>query len=95
MFLRAVEAELRRRSPGAPRGARFGAVAFEHRAGSFLNDSFHLHMPVTDGVFAATWGRLSQSHDLEKEEQSLEVLLKMIRRRWLMVFPVRHQPSYS
>ena len=32
ILLRAVETVLRRASPGAPAGARFGAVVFVHRA---------------------------------------------------------------
>jgi len=34
VFLRAVETTIRQRSPDAPAGARFGAVAFVHRFGS-------------------------------------------------------------
>jgi hypothetical protein len=37
VFLRAVETTIRHRSPGAPPDARFGAVAFVHRFGSYLN----------------------------------------------------------
>jgi hypothetical protein len=40
VFLRAVETTLRQRSPGAPPGARFGAVAFVHRFGSYLNPPY-------------------------------------------------------
>jgi hypothetical protein len=53
VFLRAVETTLRQRSPGAPRAARFGAVAFVHRFGSFLNSHVHFHVVVTNGVFSA------------------------------------------
>ena len=53
VFLRAVESTLHKRSPGAPRSARFGAVAFVHRFGSFLNSHVHYHVLVTDGVFSA------------------------------------------
>ncbi len=53
IFLRAVETPIRQRSPGAPAGARFGAVAFVHRFGSYLNSHVHLHVVVTDGVFSA------------------------------------------
>lgn len=41
IFLRAVETTLRQRSPSAPPGARFGAVAFVHRFGSYLNSHIH------------------------------------------------------
>jgi hypothetical protein len=37
VFMRAVETTLRKRSPGAPAAARFGAAAFLHRSGSSLN----------------------------------------------------------
>jgi hypothetical protein len=41
VFLPAVETTLRQRSPAAPPGARFGAVAFVHRFGSYLNSHVH------------------------------------------------------
>jgi hypothetical protein len=53
VFLRAVETTIRQRSPGAPNDARFGAVAFVHRFGSYLNSHVHFHVLVTDGVFSA------------------------------------------
>jgi hypothetical protein len=52
VFMRAVNTAVRKHSPGAPRDASFGAVAFLHRAGSFLNEHPHMHSAVTDGVFA-------------------------------------------
>jgi hypothetical protein len=54
VFLRAVETSVRRHSPDAPRDARFGAVAFVYRFGSFLNSHVHYHVLVTDGVFSPT-----------------------------------------
>jgi hypothetical protein len=53
VFLRAVQTTIRQRSCDAPAGARFGAVAFIHRFGSYLNSHVHYHVLVTDGVFAA------------------------------------------
>jgi len=53
VFLRAVETTIRQRSPGAPSTARFGAVAFVHRFGGYLNSHVHFHVLVTDGVFSA------------------------------------------
>ncbi len=53
VFLRAVETTVRQNSPDAPVGARFGAVAFVHRFGSYLNSHVHFHVLVTDGVFSA------------------------------------------
>ena len=52
VFLRAVETTIRQQSSGAPPGARFGAVAFVHRFGSYLNSHVHFHILVTDGVFS-------------------------------------------
>ena len=37
----------------SPPGARFGAVAFVHRFGSYLNSHVHFHVIVSDGVFSA------------------------------------------
>jgi len=51
VFLRAVETTVRQRSPSAPPDARFGAVAFVHRFGGYLNSHIHYHVLVTDGVF--------------------------------------------
>ena len=31
------------RSPGSPADARFGAVAFVHRFGGYLDSQFHYH----------------------------------------------------
>ena len=45
VFLRAMETTIRQRSPGAPPDARFGAVAFVHRFGSYLNS--HVHSGTT------------------------------------------------
>ncbi len=53
VFMRVVETSLRKCSLGAPRDARFGAVAFLHRSGSSLNEHTHFHSAVTDGVFAS------------------------------------------
>ncbi len=54
IFLRAVEAAVRRASPEALTGARFGAVAFVHHFGAALNGHTHFHCLITDGLFAAT-----------------------------------------
>jgi hypothetical protein len=51
IFLRAVEALLRERSPDAGPRAKIGAVAFTHRFGSFLNEHIHFYCVVIDGVF--------------------------------------------
>jgi hypothetical protein len=45
VFLRALETTLRQCSPGAPADARFGAVAFVHRFGSYLDS--HVHSRAT------------------------------------------------
>ena len=51
--MRYLESTIRQRSPGAPASARFGAVAFVHRFGSYLNSHVHYHVLVSDGVFSA------------------------------------------
>jgi hypothetical protein len=51
IFLRVVERHLQQTTPGAARGARFGAVTFVHRFGASLNRHVHLHCCVIDGVF--------------------------------------------
>ena len=43
VFMRAVKTTVRQRSPGAPADARFGAVAFVHRFGGYLDSQFHYH----------------------------------------------------
>lgn len=50
VVLRVLETRLRECSPGAPAGARFGAVTFFQRFGSALNAHLHLHICVIDGV---------------------------------------------
>jgi Putative transposase len=52
--VRAVRAELRRQSAGAPRegGAELAAVSFPQRFGSALNPHFHYHLLAIDGVFS-------------------------------------------
>jgi len=87
IFLRAVETTIRQSSPGAPAGARFGAVAFVHRFGSYLNSHVHFHVLVTDGVFSAGDDGEAVFHpavDLEREDIA-EVQKKMRQRglRWL------------
>jgi len=51
IFLRVVEAHLRRSSPGASARARFGAVSFVHRFGAALNRHLHYHCCILDGAF--------------------------------------------
>jgi hypothetical protein len=51
IFLRVVEAHLRRSCPGASAQARFGAVSFVYRFGASLNRHLHYHCCILDGVF--------------------------------------------
>jgi hypothetical protein len=84
VFLRAVETTLRRRSPGAPPGARFGAVAFVHRFGSYLNSHVHFHVLVTDGVFSGDDADGAEFHPaLELDTADIATVQKKIRRRGL------------
>ena len=87
VFLRAVETTIRQNSPDAPPGARFGAVAFVHRFGSYLNSHVHFHMMVTDGVFSAGDDGAAIFHpavDLDQDDH-LAVQKKIRHRglRWL------------
>jgi len=90
IFLRAVQTELRRCCPDAPGSARFGAVGFEHRAGAFLNDNYHWHVEVTDGVFAddgCGGAEFFEAHDLSPERVlRIEAAIRRRVIRWL----VRH-----
>ena len=87
VFLRAVETTIRQNSPDAPPGARFGAVAFVHRFGSYLNSHVHFHVIVTDGVFSAAGdGTAVYYPALELDQDDyLAVQTKMRHRglRWL------------
>jgi hypothetical protein len=51
IFLRVVEAHLRRSCPGASAQARFGALSCVHRCGASLNRHIHYHCCILDGVF--------------------------------------------
>ena len=87
VFLRAVETTIRQNSPDAPPGARFGAVAFVHRFGSYLNSHVHFHVIVTDGVFSTGAEDTAVFHPAVHLDQAdyLAVQKKMRHRglRWL------------
>ncbi len=55
IFIGSIQRELRRSA--APVGARIGAVGFLQRFGSALNEHWHYHCCVSDGVFAAADGK--------------------------------------
>ncbi len=87
VFLRAVETTVRQNSPDAPAGSRFGAVAFVHRFGSYLNSHVHFHVLVTDGVFSPDDDGRAVFHpavNLDADDY-LAVQVKMRHRglRWL------------
>jgi len=84
VFLRAVETTLRQRSPGASRDARFGAVAFVHRFGSYLNSHVHFHVLVTDGVFSDDGEGGAELHRAtELDTSDIAAVQAKIRRRGL------------
>jgi hypothetical protein len=84
VFLRAVETTLRQCSPGAPAGARFGAVAFVHRFGSYLNSHVHFHVLVTDGVFSDDGEGGSEFHPAtDLDTCDIAAVQAKIRRRGL------------
>jgi hypothetical protein len=84
VFLRAVETTIRQRSPGAPPGARFGAVAFVHRFGSYLNSHVHFHVLVTDGVLSADGDGGAEFHPAtELDTADFQAVQTKMRRRGL------------
>jgi hypothetical protein len=84
IFLRAVETTLRKQSPGALAGARFGAVAFVHRFGSYLNSHVHFHVLVTDGVFSSgADGEAVFSPALDLDNDDFRAVQTKMRRRGL------------
>ncbi len=95
VFLRAVETTIRQNSPDAPPCARFGAVAFVHRFGSYLNSHVHFHVLVTDGVFSAGDDGAAIFHsavDLDQDDH-LAVQKKMRRRGLCWLHRHRHLDS--
>jgi hypothetical protein len=84
IFMRALETILRRNSPSAPPGSRFGAVAFVHHFGSSLNEHIHFHCIVTDGVFSEGHDGEALFHEATSlTEADIEALGQKIRRRSL------------
>ena len=87
VFLRAVETTVRQRSPGATPGDRFGAVAFVHRFGGYLNSHVHYHVLVTDGVFSADGEGGAVFHpacDLDVADfQAVQTKIRKRGLRWL------------
>ena len=87
IFLRALETELRRVSPGAGPKARFGAVSFLHRFGATINPHFHYHCCVLDGVFAPDASgavRFYEATDLSQAR--IDAVQAKVRRRVLKAF---------
>jgi hypothetical protein len=85
VFLRAVETTLRQCSPDAPPGARFGAVAFVHRFGSYLNSHVHFHVLVTDGVFSEDGAQFHPATQLEAADvQAVQTKMRRRGLRWLL-----------
>jgi hypothetical protein len=66
IFLRALRAELRDASPGAPdavRDAQLGAISFPQRFGSSLNPHYHYHLLALDGVISGDVERGVRFHE--------------------------------
>ena len=87
IFLRVVEAHLRRSSPGASAQARFRAVSFVHRFGASLNRQIHYHCCILDGVFDPIEEgpvQFRQASALAPEEVAL--IEEQVRRRVLRCF---------
>ena len=87
IFLRALETELRRVSPGAGPKARFGAVSFLHRFGGAINANFHYHCCVLDGVFALdAAGTVRFYEAIELTQERIDAVQGKVRRRVLKAF---------
>jgi len=87
IFLRVVEAHLRKSCPGASARARFGAVSFVHRFGASLNRHLHYHCCILDGVFEplpAGGVQFRQASALTRE--AADVIEAQVRRRVLHWF---------
>ena len=85
IFLRVVEAHLRKSCPGASAQARFGAVSFVHRFGAALNR--HLIRRILDGLFdplQAGGVQFRQASALAPE--AVAVIEQQVRRRVLRWF---------
>jgi len=84
VLLRAVETTIRHRAPGAPTKARFGAVAFVHRFGSYLNIHVHFHILVTDGVFSSDGDEGANFHPaLGLSDEDIAAVQRKMRHRGL------------
>jgi hypothetical protein len=91
IFLRAVETAIRDACPHAPPKATFGAVCFLHRAGSFLNEHFHYHCIITDGLFApGTDGEAEFFEAADLDQTHIDRLTETLRRRILLAMVRRN-----
>ncbi len=86
IILRIIEQTLRECSPGAPLGARTGAVSYLHRFGSALNAHLHYHCCLIDGVFAETDQGLQFFEASALTDEVLERVQETIRKRLLRLF---------
>ena len=87
IFLRVVEAHLRKSCPGASAQARFGAVSFIHRFGAALNRHLQYHGCILDGLFnplEAGGVQFRQASALAPE--AVAVIEEQVRRRVLRWF---------
>ncbi|MGH8252059.1 MAG: transposase [Steroidobacteraceae bacterium] len=81
--LRTIETAVRRACLDAPRAAHCGGVAFVQRSGSALNAHTHLHLCVTDGVFALDPEGALRFHRAALDARSAQVVQRQIRGRVL------------
>ncbi len=90
IVLRALEAKLKQRCPGAPAAARLGAVTFIQRFGSALNRHTHLHCCVIDGLFSQDEdGNLCFHPATELDEDDVAAVQGVVRQRVLRLFERR------
>jgi hypothetical protein len=86
IFIGSIERELCR-SAAAPVSARIGAVSFLQRFGSSLNEHWHYHCCVSDGVFAAADGQALAFMPATVDAEMVARVQARVRRRSGGVLP--------
>ena len=85
IFIGSIERELRR-STAAPAHARLGAVSFLQRFGSALNEHWHYHCCVSDGVFVAADGQTLAFEPAPVDAADVAKVQARVRRRVLLAY---------
>ncbi len=80
---RAIESVIRDHCELAPPRARAGGIAFPQRFGSSLNRHWHIHIPMTDGVYALDDGALTFYQAVGLDQAVADRVAHTIRHRVL------------